>query len=96
MLPRVTDFFALLSVSLLVDISGLPGSGSPFNRILQYIHLIASSFAVVACVTMACALETYGLEDDWHRRSSWINDLEWANRHLEGLIIKVDRCFCEE
>ncbi len=52
--------------------------------------------AAVACVTMAYALEKYGLEDDWPRRSSWINDLEWANRHLEGLIIKVDRFCCEE
>ena len=45
--------------------------------------------AIVACVTLAYALERYGLEDDWNRQHSWINDLEWANRHLEGLIVKV-------
>ena len=49
--------------------------------------------AVVACVTMAYALESYGLEDDWNRQHSWISDLEWANRHLEGLIVKVNSLF---
>ena len=46
--------------------------------------------AVVACVTMAYALERYGLEEDWNSQHAWISDLEWANRHLEGLIVKID------
>ncbi len=49
--------------------------------------------AVIACVTMAYALERYGLENDWNRQHSWINDLEWKNRHIEGLIVKVDNLF---
>lgn len=45
--------------------------------------------AVVACVTMAYALEMYGLEDDWNKHHAWINKKEWDNRHQEGLIVKV-------
>ncbi len=45
--------------------------------------------AVVACVTMAYALERYGLESDWHRQHDWISDLEWEHRCEEGLIVKV-------
>ncbi len=45
--------------------------------------------AVVACVTMAYALERYGLEDDWDVRHDWINNVEWVNRRLEGLIVKM-------
>ncbi len=45
--------------------------------------------AVVACVTMAYALERYGLECDWHRQFDWISELEWAMRCEEGLIVKV-------
>ncbi len=45
--------------------------------------------AVVACVTMAYALERCGLEPDWQRQHDWISDLEWANRYQEGLIVKL-------
>ena len=45
--------------------------------------------AVVACVTMAYALERYGLEPDWHRQHHWISADEWKHRCEEGLIVKV-------
>jgi len=60
---------------------------------MQKLMHLDQADAVVACVTMAYALESYGLEDDWNRQHSWISDLEWANRHLEGLIVKVNSLF---
>jgi len=59
------------------------------NHKLRMVNLDAAD-AVVACVTLAYALERYGLEDDWNRQHAWISDLEWANRHEEGLIVQVD------
>jgi len=46
--------------------------------------------AVVACITMGYALYRYDLEADWARQDTWISDLEWANRHQEGLIVKLN------
>ena len=31
-----------------------------------------------------------GLEDDWEKRYKWINDVEWKQRSIEGLIVKVE------
>ncbi len=56
----------------------------------QRVENLDASDAVVPCVTMAYALERYELESDWNRRQNWITDLEWDNRHQEGLIVKVD------
>jgi len=58
------------------------------NHFLRLENLDAAD-AVVACVTMAYALDQYGLEDDWNRQYDWISDLEWAKRYEEGLIVKV-------
>jgi hypothetical protein len=59
------------------------------NHPLRMENLDAAD-AVVACVTMAYALEWYGLEDDWSRQHDWISDLEWEQRHKEGLIVKIN------
>lgn len=46
--------------------------------------------AVVACVTMAYALDLYRIEADWDKNHGWISAVEWEHRHDEGLIVKVN------
>ena len=45
--------------------------------------------AVIACVTLAYALDKNKFEADWDKKHSWYSDDEWKNRHLEGLIVKM-------
>ncbi len=58
------------------------------NRPLKMENLDAAD-AVVACVTMAYAVDRYGLEPGWNKQHAWISELEWEHRHEEGLIVKV-------
>ena len=46
--------------------------------------------AVVACVTLGYVLYRDGLEDNWEKRHKWINDVEWKQRSIEGLIVKIE------
>lgn len=44
--------------------------------------------AVVACVCLALSLADGKLEPEWERQPVWASDAEWANRLIEGLVIK--------
>jgi len=66
------------------------GFGVNIEKLASDLKCLDAADAVVACVTLGYVLHRDGLEDDWEKRYKWINDVEWKQRSIEGLIVKVE------
>ena len=44
--------------------------------------------AVVACITLAAAIRSCNIDQDWGTRAEFISDAEWSLRQKEGLIVR--------
>ena len=60
------------------------------GRLAPGLDCLDAADAVVACVTLGFVLHRDGLEGDWKKRYKWINGVEWKQRSIEGLIVKVE------
>ncbi|MGM0652353.1 MAG: hypothetical protein ACQES4_06185 [Bacillota bacterium] len=59
------------------------------DRLATDLKCLDAADAVVACVTLGYVINKDGLEGNWEKRHKWINDVEWQQRSIEGLIVKV-------
>lgn len=66
------------------------GIGIDIENVLSDLDCLDAADAVVACITLGYVYHRDGLDDHWEKKYAWINDAEWKQRSIEGMIVKVE------